>query len=138
MRSNSFPASGMEKIISILSYFSMGIFGLIFLIIAYFFKKKIKFFLMYNIAQSMIISIFLALFNLVLKIFLQIINLIPFLKKFSIYILNKTSLFGLSFNKIEIIIFILLIYISIGILAGKIFFVPFLTKIMKTVMHSYR
>ena len=77
MSSNQTAVSNIEKIISVISYFTMGIAGLIYIVISYLLKKHTKFFLMYNIAQSMVISIFLALLNLLLGIILQIIIAIP-------------------------------------------------------------
>ena len=47
MQHNSIKVSPIEKIISILSYFTMGIIGLVLLLIAHFAKKKIRYFLMY-------------------------------------------------------------------------------------------
>ena len=77
---NSVKILPIEKIISILSYLTMGIVGLIWFIIAHFLKQKLKFFLMYNIAQSMVISIFLALIKIGLDIILSILAKIPFLR----------------------------------------------------------
>ena len=77
MQHNSTKVLPIEKIISILSYLTMGIVGLFFIIIAFLKKQKVKFFLMYNIAQSMVISIFLALIKLGLGIILEIIAKIP-------------------------------------------------------------
>ena len=64
--------SPIEKIISVLSYVTMGIAGLLWLILAYFLKKKLRYFLMYNIAQSMIIAIILAIFKLLTDIILSL------------------------------------------------------------------
>ena len=50
----------IEKIISILSYLSMGIIGLVWFLIAKLSGKNLKYFLMYNISQSMVIAIILA------------------------------------------------------------------------------
>ena len=76
------------------------------------------------------------------NIILQILMVIPFLNTIGIIInmfLQRRILFlGLSFNIIETLVFLLLIYISAGILAGKNVYVPFLTNVMNKVMKSYR
>lgn len=132
----------LEKIISIISYYTMGIVGLVWVIIGYFLNKRVKFFLMYNITQSVLISIFLAFLNILFQVILQIIIAIPFLSSIginiSLFMQKKINIIGLSFNIIEIIIFLLLIYISIGVIQGRIYNVPVLTKIVKRIMQSYR
>ena len=67
MQPNS-SISTLEKFISIVSYFTMGLFGLFWLILAYSVKKKLRYFLQYNIVQSLLISILLAIFNLLIDI----------------------------------------------------------------------
>ena len=134
----------IEKIISVLSYATMGIAGLIWVIIAYICKRHIKYFLMFNITQSMVISIILAIVKLFVGLIMQLLTYIPFLNfisailnyVLSIKIIRVYSL-GLSFSLFEFFIFILLIYIIIGVCLGKIFNVPYLTKLINKVMKSY-
>ncbi|MBQ8887048.1 MAG: hypothetical protein IJY61_05035 [Candidatus Gastranaerophilales bacterium] len=139
---NSYKVQPLEKIISILSYFSMGIVGLIWLIIAFVTKKHLKFFLKYNIVQSLVISIFLAIFKLILDIILSVLALIPFLTGAIATInwfisIKVISIFYFSFSIFELLIYILLIYITIGIFIGKIFYVPILSHIINKTMKRY-
>ncbi len=135
----------IEKIISVLSYFSMGVIGFLWIIFAYLYKRKLKFFLMYNICQSMVISIFLALLSIVLKLMFMVFSHIKILDAFagilnyiiSIKIIRFTQFFGLSFNIIELVLFILLLYLSIGVCFGKLFYVPVLTKFIQKVMKRF-
>ncbi len=144
MQHNSNSVLPIEKIISALSYISMGIVGFIWIIIAYALKKRLKYFLMYNIVQSMIIAIFLAIFKLVIDIVLSIISLIPFID-FLAALLNIIISFKIlsipflhmSFTLIELFIYSLLIYIICGIINGRIFYIPFLTPVMQKIMKSY-
>lgn len=142
MQPKNFTPAPAEKIISILSYFTMGIAGLIWILIAYFFNKRLKFFLMYNIIQSIIMSIFLAVLNLIIQIVLQILAIVPGLYKFALsinlYMQQRIEFFALSFNIIETVVFFILMYMSIGIVMGKIFYFPILTPITKRFMQSYR
>ena len=144
MQHNSIKVSPIEKIISILSYFTMGIIGLVLLLIAHFAKKKIRYFLMYNIIQSMVIAILLAILKLTLNIIFSILALIPFINIITAklnYIMSVRILilpiFNLSFNIIEIIIHLILLYIIFGIIMGKIFFVPYLTNFISKLLKSY-
>ena len=133
----------IEKIISVLSYISMGLIGFIWLIIAYFLKMKTRPFLMYNITQSIIISLIFALFKLLINIILSIIALVPFLD-FVVALLNliislkviSVSFMHLSFSIFEFLVFILLCYIIAGVCMGKIFYIPKLTKLMQKILKS--
>ena len=120
----------------------MGIIGLIWIIFAYYTKNKIRFFLLYNIVQSMIIAVFLAIFKLSVGIILSILAKIPFLDfaaAIIYYILNFQiiKIFNLSLTPIEFILFLLFAYIFIGILLGRIFYIPYLTDIMQKSMKKY-
>lgn len=144
MQYNSTKVLPIEKIISILSYISMGTIGLIWIIIAHILKKKLRFFLMYNIVQSMLIALFLTALKLIIDIILHIVSLIPFLGFIaagfnlfiSIKIIKITSL-GLSFTLVELLLSILIIYIILGILAGRIFYIPYLSRFMQKILKNY-
>ena len=137
--------SPIEKIISVLSYVTMGIAGLLWLILAYFLKKKLRNFLMNNIAQSMIIAIILAIFKLLTDIILSLIAKISFLD-FIMAIFNLVISFkiirisnsGISFTILELLLLMLLGYIIFGILFGRIFYIPYLSDFMKKVMKTYK
>ncbi len=144
MQHNTFQIKPIEKIISILSYLTMGIVGLIWIIIAYACKKNLKYFLMYNVAQSMVISIILALIKLVLDIlipFLWLLPIINYIANFLNFLISvkiiRLYFPGISFTAFEFIVFVLLIYLIIGVLLGRIFYVPGLTKLMKKAMQNY-
>ena len=141
MQPNS-KVTPLEKFISITSYFTMGLFGLIWLILAHCLKKKLRYFLQYNIVQSLLIAILLAIFNLVVDIVFSLISLIPILDGI-VAILNwfisvkVLSIFYFSFSIFELIIFILLGYISLGIFINKIAYVPGLTTLVQRIMKNY-
>lgn len=139
---NSYKIQPVEKIISLLSYFSMGMVGFIWLIIAFRLKKQLRYFLRYNIIQSIIISIIFAVIKLITDILLSILVLIPSLDRIIATInwflsIKVISIFYLSFNIFQLLLFILLSYISIGLLLGKIFYIPILSNIMNKVVKNY-
>lgn len=142
---NSTKILPIEKILSVLSYISMGIAGLIWIIIAYFRKQNLRFFLMYNIAQSMVISIFLALIKIGLDIILSVIAKIPFVDYIAavIYFLlsfKVIRIYGLniSFTLLELLVILLIGYIITGVVLGRIFYIPFLTDLMNRTMRHYK
>lgn len=143
MQHNLNNVSPIEKIISILSYMSMGMIGLIWIIIAYLMKRNLRYFLMYNIVQSMLISLICAILFYAIGLILRIIALIPFLEFitaiFNLFISVKiVSILGFSFTIFQLIITTLLLYIIVGVLLGRIFYVPVLTNLMNKAMRSYR
>lgn len=126
-----------EKLFSILSYMTMGIFGFLILFIAYFRNKKLKFFLNYNIFQSIIIGISVALLIILFKLILTIlaqINHLDFIaaflyNTFSFKIIRLYSL-NISFTVMELILVLLLLYINVGVILGRIFYIPYLTDVV--------
>ncbi len=141
MQRNTLQVMPVEKIISVLSYLTMGIVGLIWLIIAYFLKKDLRYFLKYNIIQSMFISILLAILKLALDIILSIIAKIPFIDIIAAAInfiisFKVLFIFNLSFSIFEICLHLLFFYIIIGIFFGRIFYIPYLTDFMNKIVKS--
>ncbi len=142
MQHNYNHITPIEKIISILSYVTMGIAGVIWIIIAYVLKKKLTYFLMYNVAQSMLISILYAIFVILLGIIVKITYFIPFLIVIGTVIndfLSKkiVTLLWMSFSVSQLLVAILLAYIIIGVIVGRIFYVPVLSNLMNKAMKSY-
>ncbi len=135
----------IEKIISIFSYFTTGIVGFFWFVIAYFKKTKVRPFLMYNIVQSVLIGIFLAIFNLATHLILLIFSKIQYLDYIAAKLYYNVLSFkiiklygiGISFTALELLLFIFLTYISVGVLIGKNFHVPFLSNIVKKAMKNY-
>lgn len=139
---HSSSISPLEKIICIISYFTMGLFGLILFILAHVLKKKLRYFIQYNIIQSILISIFLAIFNLLIDIIFSILSIIPIIDKvvatLNWFISVKViSIFYFSFSIFELIIFALLAYITFGILISKIAYIPGLTSLVQKIMKNY-
>lgn len=146
---NKYPdcVAPMEKIISVFSYLTMGMVGLIWIILAYYLKRRLKYFLMYNITQSMIISIFLAFINLTLTIICAIIAKIKFLD-FIMALLNLLMTYKIitfyipfggviSFSVFRLVVTLVILYIISGVFLGRIFYVPVLSNLMSKVMKNY-
>ncbi len=134
-----------EKVMSIISYFTMGIFGLILFIISRCTHRKLRYFLMYNIMQSIIIGVILFIFGKSVQLIFYLISLIPFLD-FMVALLNlvlffkiiNISFFGMSLSFFELCVFFLLLYISTGVCLSRIFYVHWLTKLTQKMMKNYQ
>lgn len=132
----------IEKIISVLSYISLGIIGLIVMLIAYSQKKRLRTFLNYNVVQSVVIGVFLAIFKCVFDLILTIFSKIAFLDFIAasiniLFSFEIIRIYNLSFSLSEIFVYILLIYIIVGVVLGRIFYIPFLSDfIAKAVKKS--
>ena len=132
----------IEKILSILSYLTMGIVGLIWIIFANLSKQKVKYFLFYNIIQSIIISVFLAIFNISLDIILSLLAKIPYFDWIAailniILTFEIVKIFNMSFTIIGLIVMLLIVYIIIGVILGRIFYIPYLTNIIQKAVKKY-
>ncbi len=133
-----------EKIMSIISYFTMGIFGLILCIISRLTRRRLRYFLMYNVKQSIIIGVILFLFGISVQLIFYLISLISFLD-FIVALLNLILFFkiitfsslGMSFSFFEICVISLLLYICTGVCLSKIYNVPYLTKLTQKTMQNY-
>lgn len=138
MSSKKMSISILEKIIATFSLFSVGIFGIIWFFISYFSKRKISVFLKFNINQSIIIGVILYIINVtnnfLISTTIKYKNL-NFISEFinSFFVIKKVRFyeFGLSFSYFELLLFAILIYLFIGILLGKKFFLPFISNITK-------
>lgn len=144
MSRNTGNIKPIEKIISILSYLTMGIVGLIWVIIAFVNKKTLRYFLMYNVSQSMVIAIILAIIKLLLDIIIPILWIIPIINYIATalnFIVSvkvvRLYFIGVSFTIFELFVFLLLTYIMAGVIFGRNFYVPVLTKLMQKAMRNY-
>ncbi len=145
MQHNEGTVLPIEKIMSVISYFTMGIFGLILCIIARVTNNRLKYFLMYNIKQSVIIGVLLFLFGITVKFVFFVVSLIPFLD-FVVAILNlilflkiiTIAPLGLSFSFFQLCVFLLLLYLSFGVCIGKNLNVFYLTKLTQNMMKKYQ
>ena len=132
----------IEKILSILSYLTMGIVGLIWIIFANLSKNRVKYFLFYNIIQSIVISVLLAVFNLTVDIILSLLAKIPYLDWIAailniILTFEIVKIFNMSFTIIGFIVMLLIVYIIIGVILGRIFYIPYLTNIIQKAVKKY-
>ena len=128
-----------EKVLSILSYITFGIVGFFWLLLANWKKKKIKYFLSYHIYQSIFIAVLLTLLNYFFEILFGIFSKIPFLEMFSavlnyIFTVKIISVFGFQSTVVYLAVLILKIYLIVGVILGRNFYLPFVTKTVNYMM----
>lgn len=122
----------MEKLVSALSYLSMGFVGFIYIIIMVLTKRNIKPFLKYHIFQSIFISIGYYLLCVFTGLICNILLFIPFINKITtmiIYYLTIDIVFGFSF--IGMCCYAVLFYLIITSLQGKYSYIPWVSDIIK-------
>lgn len=121
-----------DRILSVLFYWTMGFLGIIYLIFAYMNRKTISAFNLFNIYQSLFISILLYILSFVYRIFINLITVIPIIGKFVIS--ADSFLFKLSFvfgcSAVTFLLIVFLLYLSIFCLLGKRPQVPFVSQIV--------
>lgn len=125
----------IEKIISVLSYYTFGFAGLIYFIIALIKKQGLRPFLRYHVFMSIFLSILIYIISVALILVINILGFIPFLKPyiFSLSLIFRSellSIYGLHFSIITLLITGLLTYLSIGAILGKYTYLPWISEII--------
>ncbi|MBR5304803.1 MAG: hypothetical protein IKU37_08265 [Candidatus Gastranaerophilales bacterium] len=122
-----------DRVISILAYFTFGMFSLIWIIFANLTKKRISPFLSFNLYQAIFISIVLFIVGYLYSIAINLISVIPFVGKlahsFNLFF-NETPLF-LTFTISGFLVTLVVCYLSVLSLLGMRPYVPMISEIVK-------
>ena len=122
-----------DRLISILAYYTFGIFSLIWIVFANLTKKRISSFLSFNLYQAIFISVVLATISLLYGIAIDLISLIPYLGKLAIgfnLFFNETPMY-LGFTLSGLVVTFLVVYLSIMSLIGIKPYVPIISEVIK-------
>ena len=121
-----------DRIICILSYWSAGFFGILYLIFAYMTKKTTSSFVLFNIYQSLFISIVLYILSFVYNIFINLVSVIPVINKIVFltdnFIFRMPVIFNCTF--IGLCLIILYLYLALFCVMGKKPFIPLVSQII--------
>ncbi len=125
-----------EKIIAILSYFTFGIVGFVWVILGAVTKQNLKPFLKYHIYQSIFLAILFFIVSQVLILILNILGFIPFINAIVLAITYFLSvpviiLPFLHLSIIQLALFIVVIYLSLGVLKSQYSYIPWVSDIIK-------
>lgn len=132
-KNNILPA---EKVIAMLSYFTCGLVGFIWVIIGAVTKQNLKPFLKYHIYQSIFLSILFFIVSHLLIAVLNILGYIPYLNAllgFMAFFLS-VSIIHVAWVQLSIIqmaILIVTIYLSVGVVRGQFSYIPWVSDIIK-------
>ena len=122
-----------ERVVSILSYCTFGIFSLVWIVYANLTKERISPFLNFNLYQAIFISVVLAVLSLLYGIAIDFLQLIPFVGKlahsFNVFF-NLTPLyFGCTIS--GFLVSFLVLYLSLMSLFGKRAYLPMVSDVIK-------
>lgn len=124
----------IEKVVSVLSYFTWGLAGLIYLIIALIRKQGLRNFIRYHVFMSIFLSILIFIISKVLMFVVDILGYIPYVKAvvFSITLLliKPIQILGLNFSIVTLLIYGLLTYLSVGAIMGKYSYLPWISEVI--------
>ena len=121
-----------SRLISILTYITMGLFGVVWLIFANVTKRQITPFLSFNLYQAIFLSVALAAISLLYSIMINFLVVIPFVggfvKNFNFFFNSNPIYFGFSLS--SFLTLILLLYLCILSLLGKRPYLPFISDMI--------
>ena len=121
----------IERIVSSLSYITMGFAGFIYMLIGLFTRAQLRPFAQYHIFQSIVISILFFLLNYTFAFILNVLSYIPFINKLVAqltFLLNAPLL--LSYSIIQLVVFGLILYLTITSLLGMYTRIPYISDII--------
>lgn len=122
MYNNNSAPYPMEKIISVATYLTWGLVGFVYLLIAFFTKLGLRPFLRFHIYQSVFLSL---LFAVISMLFAPLVFWIPILNKlFNVHFVGSLTI-------INLLIFLLLIYLCAGAILGKYSYIPWVSDVIK-------
>ncbi len=132
MQNRIYEPLPLEKIISALSYLTMGIVGFVWLLLGAILKLGLRPYLRYHIYQSIFLSFTFFILSLALDLILGILSYIPFLGSLisTLTFLIATPLVG-TFSILNIIFGLFMLYLIITSATGKLTYVPWVSNIIK-------
>lgn len=118
---NRYSVSIFDRLVSFISYLTMGWGGIIVLILMFFRKKMPSYFLRYNVYQAIFISLLFFIISLGFGLLFKFLSYIPFLNYFVAqvsFLLNQPILFDYSI--IQLFMIGLVFYMSGVSLLGRL------------------
>lgn len=122
-----------DRLISILAYYTFGIFSLIWIVFANLTKKPMSLFLSFNLYQAIFISVVLAVISLLYGIAIDLISVVPFVGKLAVgfnLFFNETPIY-FGFTLSGLVITLLVIYLSIMSLLGIKPYIPMVSEVIR-------
>lgn len=121
----------IERIVSSLSYLTMGMVGFIWLIFGLFTHARLKPFLQYHIFQSIFISLAFVVISIFIGWISNLLSFIPFINRLIAqinFLLNMPLLF--DYSLIQIVIYGFLLFLAITSFMGRYSYIPWVSDII--------
>ncbi len=122
----------IERIVSGLTYPTMGMIGFIWLLLGLITRAKLRTFTQYHIFQSIFLSIAYVIVSILIGVLSNILSVIPLINKLTaqiIFWLNMPAIFGYSL--IQACIYTVIIYLTITAFMGKYSYLPWVSDIIR-------
>jgi hypothetical protein len=123
-----------DRVISVIGYYTCGIFGLIWIIFANVTKRRITPFLTFNLYQAIFVSVALAILSILYSIAINILAAIPVIgrlaESFEIFF-NQTPIYA-NFTLSGFLTTVLLTYLAVLSALGKRPFLPMISNMIDT------
>lgn len=122
----------IERIVSGLTYPTMGMIGFIWLLLGLITRAKLRTFTQYHIFQSIFLSIAYVIVSILIGVLSNILSVIPIINKITaqiIFWLNMPAILGYSL--IQACIYTVIIYLTITAFMGKYSYLPWVSDIIK-------
>ncbi len=131
---NQNQVSLFDKFVSITTYYTFGLTGIIWLIASILiFKKNVTDFCSYHIYQSIFISILLAVLSMALNFLFQLTIKIPFIGEaigfVYLWLFNVPLFF--TFSLFNFMVFVIITYLALGALFSKKTYFPFISDVIR-------
>ncbi len=128
----------IDRIISAGTYITGGLIGIIWQVFCSVRHKPVSRFLMFNIFQSVFLSLFLFILNLLLSFTVRLLIMIPLINKITnMIILALFSPVYYGWSVIGFIILTVFVYLTLCSLAGKYPYLPWVSKIITDNINRY-
>ena len=129
-------AGVLDRLVGVLTYFTFGMAGFIWLLVIYFTKGKLRNFAAFHIYQSIFLGLLLTVVSWAMEYVFIILYKIPFLgtyveKLFILLVKTPIYLAPLNFSILYAVTFVSIAYLSIGAIIGKLSYVPWVSDIIK-------
>lgn len=127
----------IEKIVAVLSYFTFGIVGFLYIIISLIIKQGLRPFIRYHIFMSIFLSLLIYVISMVLIGIINISGFIPYVNAIvgTITFIFQKEFLNLGifhFSIISLFVTGLYMYLSVGAILGKYSYLPWITDIINT------
>lgn len=121
----------IERIVSSLSYLTMGMAGFIWLIIGLFTNVSLRPFLKYHIFQSIFLSLLFTVLSLLISFISAILSYIPIINKIVAqiaFLLNQPLIF--NYSLLQAAIYLLIIHLAVTSFMGRYSYIPWVSDII--------